>query len=136
MSDQTLPRVGAPAVTGGMSRHHALIILTIAFTSSHVDRGVVNILLPAIKAAFRASDTLLGPMGGFVFALFCATLGMPVAMWADRGNRRNIIANAVTIWSACRSSSSSTCLPASISWCRSMSCPPFWAPSISDRASP
>ncbi|HKI73967.1 MAG TPA: MFS transporter [Pseudomonadales bacterium] len=82
-----------------MSRHYALFILTLAFTSSHIDRGIVNILLPSIKATFHVSDTLLGLMGGLVFALFYATLGMPIAMWADRGNRRNIIALAVTLWS-------------------------------------
>ncbi len=89
----------APGRTGGLSKHYALIILTLAYTSSHVDRGIVNILMPSIKAAFDVSDTMLGLMGGLVFALFYATLGVPIAMWADRGNRRNIIALAVTIWS-------------------------------------
>ncbi|MFZ3035583.1 MAG: MFS transporter [Parvibaculum sp.] len=96
------PSVGvapAPAKATGFSKHYALIILTLAYTSSHVDRGIVNILMPSIKAAFDVSDTLLGLMGGLVFALFYATLGVPIAMWADRGNRRNIIALAVTVWS-------------------------------------
>jgi hypothetical protein len=31
-------------------------------------------------------------------AIFYATLGMPVAMLADRTNRRNIISLAATIW--------------------------------------
>lgn len=96
------PSVGVahvPAKSSGFSKHYALIILTLAYTSSHVDRGIVNILMPSIKAAFDVSDTLLGLMGGLVFALFYATLGVPIAMWADRGNRRNIIALAVTVWS-------------------------------------
>lgn len=96
MADQSL--ASAPA-RRDLSRHYALIILTLAYTSSHVDRGIVNILMPSIKAAFNVSDTMLGLMGGLVFALFYATLGVPIAMWADRGNRRNIIALAVTIWS-------------------------------------
>lgn len=99
MTDQTIPRATAPPLASGFSRHYALIILTLGYTSSHVDRGIVNILLPSIKEAFHVSDTLLGLMGGFIFALFYATLGMPIAMWADRGNRRNIIALAITIWS-------------------------------------
>lgn len=81
-------------------RHYALIILTLAYTSSHVDRGIVNILLQPIKNEFNVSDTWLGLLSGLAFALFYATLGIPIAMWADRGNRRNIIALAVTIWSA------------------------------------
>ncbi len=81
-------------------RHYPLIVLTLAYTSSHVDRGIVNILMQPIKNEFHVSDTLLGLMSGLAFAVFYATLGVPIAMWADRGNRRNIIALAVTIWSA------------------------------------
>jgi MFS family permease len=80
-------------------RHYALIILTLAYTSSHVDRGIVNIVLQPIKNEFHVSDTLLGLLSGLAFALFYATLGVPIAMWADRGNRRNIISLAVTVWS-------------------------------------
>ncbi len=81
-------------------RHYALIILTLAYTSSHVDRGIVNIVMQPIKNEFHVSDTLLGLMSGLAFAVFYATLGVPIAMWADRGNRRNIISLAVAIWSA------------------------------------
>jgi MFS family permease len=81
-------------------RHYPLIVLTLAYTSSHVDRGIVNILMQPIKNEFHVSDTLLGLMSGLAFAVFYATLGVPIAMWADRGNRRNIVALAVTIWSA------------------------------------
>lgn len=98
MADQSVG--AAPAgQRSGIARHYPLILLTIAYTSSHVDRGIVNILMPSIKATFDVSDTLLGLMGGLVFALFYATLGVPIAMWADRGNRRNIVALAVTVWS-------------------------------------
>ncbi|MAB14987.1 MFS transporter [Parvibaculum sp.] len=100
MAEQSVKAAPATAArAGGLSKHYALIILTLAYTSSHVDRGIVNILMPSIKAAFDVSDTMLGLMGGLVFALFYATLGVPIAMWADRGNRRNIVALAVTIWS-------------------------------------
>lgn len=94
---------GAPAAMeeGALfKRHYALIILTLAYTSSHVDRGIVNIVMQPIKNEFHVNDTLLGLMSGLAFALFYATLGVPIAMWADRGNRRNIIALAVTVWSA------------------------------------
>jgi MFS family permease len=84
----------------GFARHYALIVLTLAYTSSHIDRGIVNIVLQPIKAEFHVSDTWLGLLSGLAFAVFYATLGIPIAMWADRGNRRNIIALAVTVWSA------------------------------------
>lgn len=96
-------RTGARVDTeakSGFARHYALIILTLAYTSSHIDRGIVNIVLQPIKAEFHVSDTWLGLLSGLAFAVFYATLGIPIAMWADRGNRRNIIALAVTVWSA------------------------------------
>ena len=58
------------------------------------------ILQEPIKAAFDISDTQLGLLTGVMFALFYATLGMPMAMWADRRNRRNLIAFSITLWSA------------------------------------
>ncbi|MEO1916162.1 MAG: MFS transporter, partial [Myxococcales bacterium] len=38
-------------------------------------------------------------LSGFSFALVYITAGIPIAYWADRGNRRNIIVLAVTVWS-------------------------------------
>ncbi len=71
----------------------------LGYTSSHVDRNIVGILMQPIKMELGLSDTQLGFLSGFAFALFYATLGIPIALWADRGNRRNIIAYAITIWS-------------------------------------
>ena len=60
----------------------------------------MGILLEPIKHELGASDTQMGFLVGLTFAIFYATLGMPIAMLADRTNRRNIIALATTIWSA------------------------------------
>jgi predicted MFS family arabinose efflux permease len=81
-------------------RNYALFVLTLVFTSSHVDRQIIGILLEPIKTDLGASDTQMGFLVGLTFALFYATLGMPIAMLADRGNRRNIIAIAIATWSA------------------------------------
>jgi predicted MFS family arabinose efflux permease len=51
-------------------------------------------------AAGGLSDTQLGLLTGFAFAAFYATLGIPIARLADRTNRRNLIAIALTVWSA------------------------------------
>lgn len=80
-------------------RSYTLFLLVMVFTSSHVDRQIVAILQEPIKAAFQISDTQLGLLTGVMFALFYATLGMPMAMWADRRNRRNLITFAITLWS-------------------------------------
>ena len=71
----------------------------LVFTSSHVDRQVMGILGQPIKESLLISDTQLGLLTGIMFAVFYATLGMPMAMWADRNNRRNLITFSVFTWS-------------------------------------
>lgn len=81
------------------NRWYLLAVLTLVYAFNHVDRQVMVILQEPIKQEFGLSDTQLGMLTGFLFAAFYATLGIPFAAWADRGNRRNIIALALTIWS-------------------------------------
>lgn len=80
-------------------RGYAMLLLVLVFTSSHVDRQILAILLQPIKLELQLSDTQLGFLSGVAFAIFYATLGIPMAMWADRGNRRNLIALALATWS-------------------------------------
>lgn len=67
--------------------------------SSFMDRYIIAILQEPIRLEFKLSDTQLGLMSGAAFALLYATAGIPVARWADRGNRRNILALCVFVWS-------------------------------------
>lgn len=76
-----------------------LAVLFLVSTSNYVDRNIISVLLEPIKAEFGVSDTLLGLLTGISFAVFYATLGIPVARWADRGNRKTIITLSLTIWS-------------------------------------
>jgi MFS family permease len=76
-----------------------LAVLFLVSTSNYVDRNVISVLLEPIKQEFHVSDTMLGLLGGFCFAIFYALFGMPVARWADRGNRRTIITLALAVWS-------------------------------------
>ncbi len=80
-------------------RNYTLFMLVLVFTSSHVDRQIMGILGQPIKESLLISDTQLGLLTGIMFAVFYATLGMPMAMWADRNNRRNLISFSVFLWS-------------------------------------
>jgi predicted MFS family arabinose efflux permease len=80
-------------------RRYTLFVLVLVYTSSHVDRQIMGILGQPIKESLMISDTQLGLLTGIMFALFYATLGMPMAMWADRNNRRNLISFSVFVWS-------------------------------------
>lgn len=86
-------------VSQGATRY-ALIMLTIAYVLNFIDRQILVILQEPIKAELGLSDAQLGLLSGFSFALVYITAGIPIAYWADRGNRRNIIVLAVTVWSA------------------------------------
>ncbi|MDH4107048.1 MAG: MFS transporter [Gammaproteobacteria bacterium] len=88
-----------PANTGIGVRRYALSLLVVAYTLNFIDRQVLAILLPAIKAEFGVQDWVLGFLAGSAFALFYATLGVPLALLADRWNRRNLIAVALAVWS-------------------------------------
>jgi predicted MFS family arabinose efflux permease len=95
MTSTPLP-TAAPKISG---RAWVLAVLTLTYTFNHVDRQILVILLEPIKNEFSMSDGQIGMLTGIAFAAFYATLGIPVAMWADRGNRRNIISLALGVWS-------------------------------------
>ena len=90
----------AGPVPGKSARRYALAVLVVVYTFNFIDRQILAILLPAIKAEFLVDDWVLGFLAGSAFALFYATLGLPIALLADRCNRRNLIALALAIWSA------------------------------------
>ena len=81
-------------------RNYVLLILTGVYTFNFIDRQILVILQESIKTDLDLSDTQLGLLTGFAFALFYVTLGIPIARWADRSNRKNIIALSLTVWSA------------------------------------
>lgn len=86
------------SLTPGVTRY-ALVMLTIAYAFNFIDRQILVILQQSIKEEMALLDWQLGLLTGPAFAAIYVTAGIPVAYWADRGNRRNIIALAVAIWS-------------------------------------
>lgn len=80
-------------------RHYVLGVLCLAYVVNVMDRSVLGALLEPIRHEFNASDTQLGLLGGLAFALFYATLGVPIAALADRTSRRNVVAVSAALWS-------------------------------------
>lgn len=91
--------LSAPTPVAG--RWYMLVLLWLTYTFSVLDRYVMGILVEPIKRDLNVSDTMMGFLSGTIFGLFYATLAIPVAMLADRSNRRNVIAASLFIWSAC-----------------------------------
>lgn len=79
--------------------YYALGLLTLVYGFNFIDRQLLAILQESIKAELALSDSQLGLLTGFAFALFYVTAGIPIARWADRSNRRNIVALSLFIWS-------------------------------------
>ncbi|MEH6586150.1 MAG: MFS transporter [Halioglobus sp.] len=78
---------------------YGLFMLTLVYAFNFVDRQILVILQEPIKNDMGLSDTQLGLLSGFSFALVYITAGIPIAYWADRSNRRNIITAALAVWS-------------------------------------
>lgn len=77
---------------------YMLALLTGVTTLNYLDRVLMGLVLQPIKEDLRLSDTQLGFLTGIAFALFYATLGIPVSRWADRGNRVTITSLAIGLW--------------------------------------
>jgi MFS family permease len=80
-------------------RRTAMFVLTMALTLNFVDRQIVNILAEPIRQELRLADWQIGLMSGLAFALLYSVAGIPLARWADRGNRPKIMALSVFVWS-------------------------------------
>lgn len=78
---------------------YVVVLLSTIYTFSYIDRTALSVLLPLIKQDLHLSDGQLGLLVGFAFFLFYAVCGIPIARWADRGNRSSLIAIMLTIWS-------------------------------------
>jgi MFS family permease len=81
-------------------KNYLLTLLTVIMVFNYVDRLAMGLLLQDIKIDLQLSDTQLGFLTGIAFALFYAGMGIPIARWADRGNRVTIISLTVALWSA------------------------------------
>lgn len=87
------------AISGGYNAYITAVLALIAMLAM-TDRNIMSILLVPIQNDLGASDAAMGALTGTAFALVYATAALPLARFADRGNRRNLIAGAVAFWSA------------------------------------
>jgi len=80
-------------------RNYVLTMLTLVYVFNFIDRQLLVILQESIKKELSLSDTQLGMLSGFTFAVFYVTLGIPIARFADKTNRRNTVAASLALWS-------------------------------------
>jgi MFS family permease len=75
-----------------------VVLLTIAYAISFVDRQIINLMVEPIKADLQLSDTQISLLLGFAFGLFYTIMGIPLGRAADRFNRRNLIVTGMSLW--------------------------------------
>jgi predicted MFS family arabinose efflux permease len=88
--------------SGAPSRAYAnlvLAMLLVVYTFNFLDRQILGILVQPIKAELGLTDTQLGALGGIAFALLYSTLGIPLALVADRTSRSWVITISLAVWS-------------------------------------
>jgi MFS family permease len=77
----------------------AVGVLALSLLVNFLDRGILALLVPYIKADLALSDTQISLLMGFAFVVFYMFAGLPIARYADHGGRRNLIALGLVTWS-------------------------------------
>lgn len=95
---QTISTMKEPARVTAVSWYVA-VVLSLVYAINIADRYVVSTVLESIRLDFKLTDSQVGLMTGVTLALFYVGVGIPVSMYADRANRRNIVAAALAAWS-------------------------------------
>lgn len=79
---------------------YVVIVLTLAYTCSFIDRQILTLLIEPIRRDLHVSDTQVSVLGGLAFSVFYTTLGIPLARLADQMHRRNLMAIGLAFWTA------------------------------------
>lgn len=88
----------APREAG--NRGLVLGMLCFVYVLNFLDRQLVSILAKPIQDSLQISDSQLGRITGFYFALFYCFIAIPVGWLADRTNRVKVLSIACGLWSA------------------------------------
>jgi hypothetical protein len=80
-------------------RWYVVWLLFIVYVFNFVDRQILQILIEPIRKEFNFSDGQMGLLSGLAFAVLYSVLGIPIARFADRAKRVNIIAASLFTWS-------------------------------------
>ena len=76
-----------------------LVVLLFVWAFNAVDINALGLVMQNIKMDLHLSDTQLGVLTGIAFALLYSIMGIPLARWADRGNRVTILSLTAAVWS-------------------------------------
>ena len=76
------------------------ILIFVTMALNYLDRSILAVLIVPMKPELHLSDTDIGWLLGFGFALVYAMLGVPLARLADRVGRPLVVGIGLIVWSA------------------------------------
>jgi MFS family permease len=94
-----MTQAGDPPYPSGRYAAYLISVLFLAWVMAFLDRQIVTLLLPSLKADLGVSDTQVSLIQGIAFASIYAVAGMPLGWVADRTNRRNLLVAGIAFWS-------------------------------------
>lgn len=90
-----------PVTSGaGAYRWYVLALLMVIYAFNFIDRQIVTILAPYLKADLNLTNAQIGLLYGTAFAMFYALLGIPLARLADGWSRVKTLSLGLVFWSA------------------------------------
>src|SRR5580700_5375812 len=81
-------------------RWYVLAVLTAVYALNIADRFSISTVIEPIRKELHLSDGGVAAITGVALGVLYVTIGIPIAAFADRANRRNILVLALAVWSA------------------------------------
>lgn len=81
-------------------RSYVLNALLLVYILNFLDRGLLGVVSEPIMNEFKITDFWFGLLTGPAFAIFYAFVGIPLARFAETGNRVWIMTVCIALWSA------------------------------------
>ncbi|WP_322045397.1 MFS transporter [Paraburkholderia sp. J67] len=76
-----------------------LVILTIVYVVSFIDRGAISLVVGPIKQDLGVSDLQVSWLLGLSFMLLYSVLGIPAGYLVDNWRRKRLLGGAMLLWS-------------------------------------
>jgi len=83
-----------------VAQWYVLMMMCVVYTLSIADRYVISTVLEPIRLELQLTDFEVNMAAGLPLAIFYLSFGFPLSWLIDRGNRRNIVAVCLVVWSA------------------------------------
>lgn len=92
------PRAAEPPYPPAPYAWYVVVVLTLAYVVSFIDRQILALLVDPIRRDLGLSDFQVSLLLGLAFALFYTLLGLPIGRLADRYSRRTLIGAGIGLW--------------------------------------